>query len=504
MASVEAGDATIPKLGLGTWWNIGDQCPGVWQIRAVRWVHRSVWRVCGAPMQSLAATYPSGEGSCRWYRSGRSPGFRGRASETSSSVRGPARGFDVGRVVNTRCRAGLGLLVVGLSVGRWTPTLFVVGGERATYRMAGETTRVVVLLDSADESEVPLEVAGRVSAAAPPALDIDVCSFYPPAGETFDVDVTSLGGAHRLDPAAYRRLDARLRAADVLHVHSNAVGAAARLLAARHGVRVVKSEHNPHTSYGPAKSLVTGSANGLSDAVVAVSEAVAASYARWETALMDAAGVERLVIPNGVDAAAVRRAADAAPPVDLPDGVLIGGGGRMVPQKNLATLLEAVAATVADRPDVRLVLTGDGPQRAALETLAADLGIDDHVTFTGFLPRRAAVYALYHHLDVYAFPSRYEGWGVAVGEAMAAGLPVVAGDVPALRAVVGDAGCLVAPTDPDAIAATLGELAADPDRRRRLGDAARRRIDETFPIERTVDAHLALYRRLAETPGGAE
>lgn len=363
--------------------------------------------------------------------------------------------------------------------------------------MDGGTTNVVVLVDNADESEVPLEVAGKVGAAAPGDVEQVVCSFYPPASETFGVPVVSLDGDSRLDPRPYRRFRALLRDADVLHVHSNAVGAVARIMAAAMGVSTVKTEHNTHSHYSPIKNLVNGSANLLSDVVVSVSEAVAESFGGWERSLLSAADVENVVISNGVDVEAIRHAATEDVPVTLPDGFLIGGGGKMVPQKNLSTLIEATATAVKECPDLHLVLTGDGPQRDTLESLAADRGIADRVLFTGFLPQRTDVHALFHHLDGFAFPSRYEGWGVAAGEAMAAGLPVIAGDVPALREVVGEAGLFVDPEDPAALADRLAELAANPDLAQELGTAGQRRITEQYPIERTVEAHLALYRRLA-------
>lgn len=363
--------------------------------------------------------------------------------------------------------------------------------------MGGDPVDVLVVLNTADESEVPLEVADRVAAADPDGIDQTVCSFYPPAADTFDLDVVSLDADGRFDPAAYRRLWALLGDADVVHVHPNAVGAVARVLATARGVPVIDSQHNPHTAFGPAKNLAIGGTNWLSDAVVAVSGAVADSFGRWEDALLRVAGTETVVIPNGVDVAAVQSAADRDSPVDLPAGFVVGGGGRMVPQKNLGVLIEAVARLADDRPDVHLVLTGDGPRRAALEALARELGVADHVTFAGFLDERADVHALYHRIDAFAFPSRYEGWGVAAGEAMAAGLPVVASDVPALREVVGDAGMLVPHDDPGAVADRLAALHDDPGRRERLGEAARERVSERFPVERTAAEHARLYRRVA-------
>jgi glycosyltransferase involved in cell wall biosynthesis len=364
--------------------------------------------------------------------------------------------------------------------------------------MGTDTTGILVFLNTADESEVPLEVASRTADLAPADVEQTVCSFYPPADETFGVDVCSLEGSHRLDPGAYRRLATLIDDADVIHVHPNVVGVIARLAALVSGTRIVTTDHNTHTAAGPMKNAVRGGANWLSDVVVCVSEAVAGSFGRWEDLLLRASGTEKTVVQNGVDIEAVAARADRPAPVSLPEGFVVGSGGRMTPQKNLATVVRAVARVAETVPEVELLLTGDGPQRDSLERLAWDLDIADSVHFTGFLPERADVHALLHRVDAFTLPSRYEGWGVAVGEAMAAEAPVVVGDVPALREVVGDAGLLVDPSDVDGLAAELLALAEDSELRASLGTAGRQRIVERFPIERTAREHVALYRRLGE------
>lgn len=358
-----------------------------------------------------------------------------------------------------------------------------------------DSKRVLVLLETADESSIPLEIAAGVEDAATDVEQV-VCSFRPPAAETFGVDVVSLDGGTRLDPRPYRRLARLVGDADVVHVHPNAVGAVARVLAAARGVPVVKTEHNTHADYGRAKNLLNGTANCLSDVVVAVSGAIADDFRPWEAALLRRAGVRTTVIHHGVDAAAVRGAADRPSPVRLPAGTLVGAGGRLVPQKNLGTLVEAVARLADDHPDLRLVVTGEGPCRDDLAARARRLDVADRVTFTGYLPERADVHAVLSRLDLYAMPSHHEGFGVAALEAMAAGLPVVASDIPPLREVVGDAGVFVDPADPAALAEAIGGLVGDRDRREHLAAVARRRADE-FPMDRTVEEHLSLYRALA-------
>jgi 1,4-alpha-glucan branching enzyme len=353
--------------------------------------------------------------------------------------------------------------------------------------------RVLVVLEHADESSIPLEVAAGIETAA---ADIDqtVCAFRPPDEQTFGVGVVSLDGGTRLDPRPYRRLDRLVREADVVHAHPIAVGAVVRVLAAAHGVPVLTTEHN--TAYSPPQRLVKGTTNTLSDLVVAVSDASAADRHAWERALLRVADVRTTVVHNGIDVATVRERADRPAPVDLPDGVLVGAGGRLVAQKNLETLVEAVGLLADEHPSLQVVITGDGPRRDALEATAREHGVRDRLTFTGFLPERADVHALLAHLDLYAMPSWHEGCPVAAIEALAAGLPVVASDIPPLREVVADAGVYAPPDDETAVADAIGSLASDAQRRASLSAAARERAD-AFSLDDTVATYAELYRELA-------
>lgn len=361
----------------------------------------------------------------------------------------------------------------------------------------GDPTRVLVVLETADESEVPLEIAARVE-DADADVEQTVCSFRPPAEATFGLDVVSLDGDSRLAVGPYRRLYGLLGRADVVHVHPNAIGAVTRLMATLRRIAIVTTEHNTHTDFGRLKNLVNGGTNWLSDVVVPVSETVAASFRSWEDTLLRIGGAEKRVVTNGVDVEAVQAGTDREPPVDLPEGFLIGSGGRMVPQKNLEAVVRALAILEERGADTQfhLVLTGDGPLRPSLERRVDDLGLADSVTFTGFLPERADVYALFGRLDAFALPSHHEGWGVAIGEAMAAGLPVVASDIPTFREVVGDAGVYVDPTDPDDLATALASLSEDPERRQELGRKGRERVTERFPIDATVAEYCTLYDEL--------
>jgi len=195
-------------------------------------------------------------------------------------------------------------------------------------------------------------------------------------------------------------------------------------------------------------------------------------------------------IPLGVDTSRFSPG-DASSPSAQP---VVAYVGRLEPYKGVDTLLRAAVS----RPDWRVELTGDGPQRADLEALAAELGIVDRVRFLGFAQGEELA-DRYRRADVVAVPSiPWPGWleqfcRVAV-EAMASGVPVVASRSGAIPDVVADAGILVPPGDPDALREALDE-ALQPARWKALRDAGLRRSRE-FTWERVAEQLLALYREV--------
>ena len=217
----------------------------------------------------------------------------------------------------------------------------------------------------------------------------------------------------------------------------------------------------------------------------------------------DGVTVERTVtVHEGVD---LERVA-AAPRLDvhaelwLPAGApLVGNVAALVPHKGQRYLIKAAATVVRQVPDARFVILGEGELEGALRKQIKDLHLERHVLLAGF---RADALSLQKGFDLIAMSSVAEGLGTTLLDAMAMGQPIVAtraGGIP--EVVVHDrTGVLVPTRDDDALAAAIVDLLGDPDRRRRLGAAARERAHARFSAERMVQGTLDAYARLADTP----
>ena len=170
-------------------------------------------------------------------------------------------------------------------------------------------------------------------------------------------------------------------------------------------------------------------------------------------------------------------------------------------QKAYPDLLTAALEVVERLPDVRFVAVGQGPLEAEVHALHARLGLGDRVLLLGHRPDAVRVMAA---CDLFVLASLYEGLGVAVMEALALGLPVVATDVGGVPEVVehGREGLLVHPGHPQELAAALVTLLTDAERRQRMAEAAARRGAE-LSIDAAVRRTEAVYHELAVGAAGA-
>jgi glycosyltransferase involved in cell wall biosynthesis len=240
----------------------------------------------------------------------------------------------------------------------------------------------------------------------------------------------------------------------------------------------------------------------ITSRLVAVSEQVAQNAIKTER-LKPA---KLAVIPNGIPlggqllSTVEREAARAALGVPT-DALLVMAVGRLVPVKGHAGLLRALAHLDGGDQLPYLVLVGEGELRDKLKAQARSLGLEDRVVFTG---ARQDADRLLQAADIYAQPSLREGLSIAMLEAMAAGLPMVASAVGAASDVVADneSGLLVPSGDEGALIAALEDLLADGEKRARLGAAARERVAAEYSLQRMCQAYETLMYQLLDEQHG--
>jgi glycosyltransferase involved in cell wall biosynthesis len=249
---------------------------------------------------------------------------------------------------------------------------------------------------------------------------------------------------------------------DIVHSHSPYVASFARLsarsLPRRSRPRLVTTEHNPWTTFKPTTRFANALTSPLSDATIAVSEEV-----RMSMSPRMRRRSETLTHGIDVDAACAQRGArgDVRRELGVDDGVfLVGTVANYHPKKDWPTLLRAARRAHERNDSIRFCLIGQGPLEAQVKSLYAQLDLHDFVILAGYRPDAVRLMAAF---DAFILASRWEGMPVALMEACALSLPIVAtsvGGIPEMFRAGRDA-LLVQPGDPEALAAAVVTLAAD-------------------------------------------
>jgi glycosyltransferase involved in cell wall biosynthesis len=269
------------------------------------------------------------------------------------------------------------------------------------------------------------------------------------------------------------------------------------LAARRVGVPVVSISHGWTAATWKVRlnEAVNKLVNRWMDAVVCVSAGQAVKVRRAGVApertvvIRNAVGPEAFAEPDA-DCRRLLASWFATPP-----RLVVGAAGRLSPEKGFEKFIDAAALIAARRQDVGFVIFGDGPLREALTRQIAERGLHGRFLLAGF---RTDLQRFLPQLDVAVLSSYTEGLPVAVLEAMAAAVPVVATAVGGTPEVIdeGKTGFLVPAGDAAALANRIGELLDDEPRRRAMGAAGRRHVAEHFSFATQAGQYLALFERL--------
>ena len=299
-------------------------------------------------------------------------------------------------------------------------------------------------------------------------------------------------------PAAVRRVK-ESAGFDLLRVHSlRYIGPGVLWARRRFRLDVPVVAHHHHLDPDLLNPIIEKRVVDVADAVVVGSE-----FSRRQLREVLGVRIDHVaVVPYGVDAKFAPRPArqDLIERWGLRGRPVVLFFGGLKPRKNLETMLDVWTAVAPAHPDARLVVAGGGALLEELRRRAERLGLAGSVVFTGYVPE--ADKADYFNLaDVFFFPSAMEGFGLAVGEAMSSGLPVIASDrgsIPELL-VDSEGGFVSDPGDTQRFAERLRLLLGDAALRRKLGQANAARIEQRFRWDRCVEGTRRVYEATLET-----
>jgi len=291
---------------------------------------------------------------------------------------------------------------------------------------------------------------------------------------------------------------ARREGAQVAHSHNWSLFIEAALAATRARVPVlVHTVHGPYLSHAPGwiGQLKRGLRHRLERRMASRFRSIATvsdSIARYVTEEIGLPAGRLVTVHNGIpDVLPGSNSAGRAAPEDA-GAVRFVSVGRLAAVKNQALLLRAFAQVRHSLPGARLVMVGDGPERASLAALVEELGLRDAVSLPGF---RGDVREFLAGADVFVLSSRHEGISMALLEAMQAGLPIVAtrvGGVPE-TVVDGETGLLVASEDLEGFADAMLRLARSPDLCAEMGRRGRALQAREFSLQGMTERYLQLY-----------
>jgi len=285
---------------------------------------------------------------------------------------------------------------------------------------------------------------------------------------------------------------------NLIHAHLPMAGVFARIIGKLTSIPVVYTEHSIVGNYRPITRMANRLTYHLNAITIAVSDAVRESIG-------ETYGQSQLrncrLIANGIDVPAIEAEAEG---LDVrselgisPTSRIIGTVASFRPVKRIDLLIRAFARLISGGQDIVLLLVGYGDILPKLRDLASNLRVTNRIIFTGIRPDAPRFLKA---MDIFVLCSEWEGLPLALLEAMALSLPVIATDVGGVTEVVkeGVTGRLVPSGDEQALAQTMEELILDYTQRLRLGKAARNEVVFRGGVDRNCDSILKVYKEATQ------
>jgi glycosyltransferase involved in cell wall biosynthesis len=276
---------------------------------------------------------------------------------------------------------------------------------------------------------------------------------------------------------------------DILHIHKPFDLPIAARAKKRSGAKLILGSHG--TDFFPGDRLLVGAVDG------------AVCCSRYNGSLLaERYGILPKVIYNGIDPGRFHPLSEPDPTLrkrfgfSTEDFVIIYVG-RLIGLKGVKVLLRAVSR-MPRRERLKVLIAGEGEERTALKGLTGELGLENAVIFTGFVPHEEVPRYL-SLARAAAFPSLAdEAFGISICEAMACGVPAIGTTIGGIPEVIedGQTGLLVKPRDEEALARALTSLLEDEEKRRSLAERGRGRVNASFTWEKVTDRLLRVYERV--------
>ena len=293
---------------------------------------------------------------------------------------------------------------------------------------------------------------------------------------------------------------------DFVHVQYMAPGFAPIVAARLSGVRnILATVHQPGRNYNlKAKCLLRGAAF-LCSSFFCVSQAADKSWfgssELFEPGEELRSSRKHYTIYNAIDFAEIESIIASTDSFQLKKSLgidncsIVGVVGRLREEKGQVTLIKAMPKVIQTIPNTCLLVVGDGPDKNKLQAMAVNMGVNDHICWIGEKEPNDVI-SYYSIIDVAVSPSKFEGFGLAAAEAMAAGCPVIASNIDGLNEVVthGRTGFLVAEGDSSALSDHIIELLFDMDKAAAMGKEGRKKVKRLFSVERFAETILEVYR----------
>lgn len=359
------------------------------------------------------------------------------------------------------------------------------GAEKIVLRTAAKAnpdrfTSTMCCLRYANDSAYDMDVRAR-------GLNIDYC------------EVVTHSKFDRRAFAALRRI-VRDRRIDIVHAHGYKSAYFASRLARAEGIKPISTSHGwtghhwrERFLYYPADRLIIRTF----PMAIAVSSQIRNTLIQWRS------NPERIrVVLNGIDQEKYRRNEQLVGQIRdslgiQPGEIVLGASGRIEPQKRFDVFLETMALLLPRRPELKLLIVGEGSLRHKLVAQIKRLGVGDHCRLLG---HRGDMADLYHAFDVLVQSSDYEGTPTVVVEAMALGIPVVATDAGGTAELLDDTvhGLIVPRRDPAALARAIEKTIDAPEQTAQRVAAARRRVETDLSFDARMRTLERIYSELVD------